>query len=139
MNELQQFLENFRALGDRELQSEYLIELASRFRDVSSEIASRPFEESHKVPACESEAYIWVTKDSLGLPVFHFAIENPQGISAKALAVILTESLSHHTSEQIASVDPEFIYGIFGSGMTMGRGQGLMGMVRMAQRLAKTA
>ena len=52
-------------------------------------IATRPFDPSHQVPQCESDAYVWAQKLPDGTMKYYFAVENPSGISAKALAAIL--------------------------------------------------
>ena len=49
-------LEDLRAIDDKELRFELLIEYAERFKEVPSHIASRPFDPRNKVPACESDA-----------------------------------------------------------------------------------
>lgn len=70
---------------------------------------------------------------------FHFAVENPQGISAKAMAVILDETLSGEDPDTIATVPADIVYQIFGKELSMGKGQGLMGMIELAKVLAKKA
>lgn len=134
---LNAFLEDFSFLGDRDQRSDYLIEISSRFREVPADVAVRPFDEAHKVPACESQAYAWALPKPDGTLKFYFAVENPQGISAKALAVILDESLSGENASTIATVPEDLVYQIFGREITMGRGQGLMSMVSMLKALAK--
>lgn len=137
---LNNFLAEYRSLEEQDLRFEYLIELAGRFRPAGSPIANRPFGAEHKVPGCESEVYIWA--ELLPSPngerrfKFHFAVENPQGVSAKALAVILDENLSGCTAAEIQSADPAMVYDLFGRGLTMGKGQGLMGMIQMVRALA---
>ena len=116
---------------------ELLVEYAERFREVPPEIAVRPFSDSHLVLGCESKAYVWADPQSDGSFKYYFAVENPQGLSAKALAVILDETLSGQPVESIRAVDPEMIYRIFGRGITMGRGQGLMGMVLKLKSLTE--
>jgi cysteine desulfuration protein SufE len=115
---------------------ELLVEYSSRFKEVPPEVASRPFSDDHMVRGCESKAYVWATPLGDGSYKYHFAVENPQGLSAKALAVILDETLSGEPAENIANVDPDMVYEIFGRGITMGRGQGLMGMVLMVKKLS---
>jgi len=66
-----------------------------------------------------------------------FAVENPQGISAKALAVILDEGLSGEPPETIAGVSPDIVTTIFDRELSMGKSLGLMGMVHMALSLAR--
>lgn len=129
-------LDELRAIDDRELKFDLLIEFSDRFKEVSPDVAVRPFPESHKAPACESEAYGWVTKNADGTVKLHFAVENPQGISAKALAAILDEGLSGATPKEVQAISEELIYDIFGRSISMGKGQGLMGMVRIVKHFA---
>ncbi|MEL7060620.1 MAG: SufE family protein [Acidobacteriota bacterium] len=116
-----------------------LISIAERFRDVPPEIAERPFSDEHKVPACESEAYAWARPRTDGTLDFVFAVENPQGISAQAMAVILSEHLSGETLERVAAVPGDVVYDIFGRELSMGKSMGLMGMVSMVTASAKRA
>ena len=89
------------------------------------------------MPACESEAYVWCDgRDDGGLALY-FAVENPQGISAKALAAILDRTLSGLPPEEIARVPPEIVYRIFGRELSMGKSMGLMAMVGMVRRHAE--
>lgn len=120
--------------GDR---IDLLIDVADRFREVPAHIAQRPFSEEHKVPACESEAYLWARpRDDGGLQLY-FAVENPQGISAKAMAVILDEGLSGVPLQEVASVGEDLVYDVFGKELSMGKSMGLMGMVSMAASAAR--
>lgn len=124
-------------LPDRADRIQYLISMADRFRDVSPEVAVRPFPESHRVPQCESEAYVWATPRADGSLDFHFAVENPQGISAKALAVILGDALSGQPPEAIAAVPGDVVYGLFGRELSMGKNLGLLGMLQMCHAFAR--
>jgi cysteine desulfuration protein SufE len=123
---------------DPEERGELLIHWADRYRPVDSSIAQRPYDPSHKVPACESDAYVWAIRrgDSLDL---HFAVENPSGISAKALAAIMKESLSGLPASVIASVPTDIVFDIFRENISMGKGIGLMAMVQAVQALARAA
>jgi len=134
---LASLLETLGLISDRGERIQLLIDVAERFRDVPPQIARRPFPEEHKVPACESEAYVWGTPRADGTLDFHFAVENPQGISAKAMAVILGDTLSGALLEQVAAVAPDVVYQIFGRELSMGKSMGLMGMVSMVNHLAK--
>ena len=71
-----------------------LLDYAERFKEVPPEVATRPFDKSHLVPQCESEAYAWAVPQPDGTLKLHFAVENPSGVSAKALAAILDKTLS---------------------------------------------
>ena len=126
-------------LGDRSERIQMLISVADRFKDVPERIATRPFPEDHKVPACESEAYVWAEPLGDGTLKYHFAVENPQGISAKALAVILDEALSGEPPEEVAGVSGEVVYEIFGRDLSMGKSMGLTSMVSMVTHSAKKA
>lgn len=134
---LAELLDDFAFLTDRSERMELLIELADRFQEVPPRIATRPFPEEHHVQRCESDAYVWAEDLPDGTLKFHFAVENPQGISARALAVILDETLSGEPVEQVAQVPPDIVFQIFGKDLSMGKGEGLMGIVAMVQAAAR--
>jgi cysteine desulfuration protein SufE len=134
---LNELLEDFEFVQDRSDRAELLIELADRFAEVPEEVATRPFPEEHHVQRCESDAYVWTVEQPDGTLKYHFAVENPQGISAKAMAVILDEAFSGQPLEQVAAVPCDIVYRFFGNEISMGKGQGLMGMTSMAQDEAK--
>jgi cysteine desulfuration protein SufE len=134
---LRDHLEMLELLPDRADRIQYLISLADRFREVPPAVATRPFPEEHRVPQCESEAFAWATPRPDGTLDFHFAVENPQGVSAKALAVMLAEGLSGAPVEQVARVPTELVYDVFGRELSMGKNLGLMGMVQMCQAFAR--
>lgn len=138
MSKINQTLQEIKEIEDRETKMDYLIECAQRFKEVPERIAKRPFNKEHIVPGCESEAYCWCEKTGSDSFKFYFAIENPQGISAKAFAVILDEGLSGCELNEIKSISSEIVYDIFGQNITMGRGQGLINMLLMSQGLAKS-
>ena len=120
--------------GDR---IDALIALAGRFREVAGEVARRPFAEDRRVPGCESQAFVWATERGDGTLDFHFAVENPQGISAKAMAVILGECLSGAPLDQVAAVPVGVVERVFGPELSMGKSLGLTGMVQFVQREAR--
>jgi cysteine desulfuration protein SufE len=134
---LREVVEILAAMPDRAERIEALIATAKRFRPVAPEIARRPYPESAKVPACESQAYLFTTPRPDGTLDFHFAVENPQGISAMALATILTDTLSGAPLAEVAQVPGDVIYDLFGRELSMGKSMGLMGMVGMAQAAAR--
>jgi cysteine desulfuration protein SufE len=110
-----------------------LIGWADRFETVPSEIAVPPYPEERRVPFCESEAFVWACPRQDGTLQFYFAVENPQGLSAMALAAILGTTLSGAPVEQVVAVSPDIVLRIFGNDISMGKGQGLMGMVSLVQ------
>jgi cysteine desulfuration protein SufE len=134
---LDRLLGNLEILQDRSQRIELLIGMAERFEEVPETIARRPFAEDHLVPACESQAYVWSRGQVDGTLKFHFAVENPQGVSARALAVILDETLSGAPPEQVVRVPRDIVYKIFGNELSMGKSMGLMGMVSMVQTAAR--
>ncbi len=136
---LNQTLDVLSMIPDRSERIQLLIDIAERFKDVPPRIAARPFPEEHRVPACESEAFVWAERRPDGNLDFHFAVENPQGISAKAMAVILGDTLSGQPLDQVAAVPQDVVYKVFGNELSMGKSMGLMGMVGMVSTLAKRA
>ena len=106
-----------------------LIEFADQFEDVPALIAERPLPEENHVTRCESEAFVWAEDRPDGTQDYWFAVENPQGLSAKAWAVIMQQTLSGQPPEVVAQVPPDVIFDLFGKELSMGKGQGLMGML----------
>jgi cysteine desulfuration protein SufE len=136
---LQELVEDFESITDRTERQEYLIEIADRFPEsrVPSAIATKPYPEEHRVPACESEAFVWAEENPDGTLKYYFDVLNPQGLSAMAMSVILDESCSGAPLEQVASVEPNVVFTLFGREISMGKGQGLMGIVNMVAHEAK--
>jgi len=119
--------------------ADMLLDFGDRFRQVPPEIATRPFPEINRVPSCESEAYAWGVLQDDGMLKLHFAVENPSGVSARALATILDRGLSGFAPGEVAKVSPDIVYDIFRRDISMGKGLGLMSMVRAVQVIARQA
>lgn len=136
---LQQVLETFDMFPDQSDRTNMLLSYADQFKEVPPPIATRPFDKSHQVPQCESDAYVWALKRPDGTMTLHFAVENPSGVSAKALAAILERSLSGLPPEQIARIDTSIVERIFRQNISMGKGLGLMSMVEAVRALARRA
>lgn len=119
--------------------ADLLLSLADRFMEVPPDVARRPFSRIHQVPSCESEAYVWGVLGPGGTLVLHFAVESPSGVSAKALAAILQHGLSGLPAAEISTVSPDLVYEVFRRDISMGKGLGLMSMVRAVQVTAKQA
>lgn len=134
---LARLLDLLAMVPDRTERIQMLIGIADRFRKVPETIARAPYPEENKVPACESQAYVFAEDRPDGTLKFHFAVENPQGISAMATSVILDETLSGAPLEEVARVSGDVIYTIFGNELSMGKSMGLMGIVSMVQNYAK--
>ena len=136
---LQEILDLFATMDDPADRTDLLLSFADQFREVPPEVATRPFGRDHLVPHCESEAYVWAIRQPDGALKLHFAVENPSGISAKALAAILDRALSGLPPDQIAEVTPDIVEAIFRQNISMGKGMGLMSMVQAVRSLAKAA
>lgn len=134
---LQDILDDFSFITDRTERSQYLIELADRFSRVPDSIATQPYPESNRVPACESEAFVWAQEQPDGTLKYYFDVLNPQGLSAMAMSAILDESCSGAPLDQVARVSSEIVFDLFGRDISMGKGQGLMGIVNMVAYEAK--
>ena len=136
---LQAVLDTFAMFPDIADRSNMLLSYADKFREVTPEIATRPFDNEHRVPHCESEAYVWAVPQPGGTLKLAFAVENPSGVSAKALAAILDQAVSGLPPEEIAKIDPEIVEQIFRQNISMGKGMGLMSMVQAVRALARKA
>jgi len=134
---LQTLLDVFAGVTDTHERTQLLIDFARKFKEVPTEVATRPFAQDHLVKFCESEAYVWAVPNADGTLKLHFAVENPSGVSAKALAAILDKALSGLPAADIARVDAEIVEKLFRQNISMGKGMGLMSMVQSVAALAK--
>jgi len=134
---LASFLDELSFVHDRDMRAEVLIEYAERYTAVPERIATKPYAENRKVPACESEVYMWTELQDDKTLSFYFAVENPQGVSAMAMAAIIDETLSGEPVEPIADLDESLVHTIFGKQLSMGKGVGLMNMLQMVKKEAK--
>jgi cysteine desulfuration protein SufE len=137
--QLAELVDDLKSITDRHERAEMLIEIADRFPEVKvpPEIATKPYPEEHRVPACESEAYVWAQPQDDGTLRFYFDVLNPQGLSAMAMSVVLAETLNGQPTEVITSVPSELVFDLFGREVSMGKGAGLMGILSLAQAYAK--
>ncbi|MEO8540746.1 MAG: SufE family protein [bacterium] len=133
---LERLLEDFK-FADRSERIDMLIEYADRFEEVPSNVATRPFSEDHHVQKCESDAYVWAEDRPDGTLKYYFAVDNPQGISAKAWSVIMDEAMSGQPLEVVASTPCDVVFTVFGKEVSMGKGMGLMGITDMITAYAK--
>jgi cysteine desulfuration protein SufE len=133
---LQAVLDTFAEFPDPADRINLLLSYADLFKEVPAGVATRPFAKDHLVPHCESEAYVWAMMQPDGTMKLYFAVENPSGISAKALAVILDKTLSGLPPAEIAEITPEIVEHIFRQNISMGKGLGLMSMVQAVRALA---
>jgi cysteine desulfuration protein SufE len=137
-DKLQKVIDMFQMFDPAD-RTDLLLSYADQFKEVPSSIATRPFPKDHQVPQCESDAYVWALKQPDGTLKLYFAVENPSGISAKALAAILDKTLSGLPASEIATVNCDIVERIFRQNISMGKGMGLMAMVNAVQALARKA
>ena len=136
---LDQLLETFDMFPDPADRTSMLLSYSDQFKEVPPDVASRPFGKDHQVPQCESDAYVWALKRPDDTLQLYFAVENPAGVSARALAAILDRTLSGLPASEIAGVSPGIVERIFRQNISMGKGMGLMSMVGAVQALARRA
>jgi cysteine desulfuration protein SufE len=136
---LAEVLDTFEMFSDPTERAHLLLSYSDQFKPVPPEIATRPYPKNHQIPQCESDAYAWAVKQPDDTLKLYFAVENPNGISARALATILDKSLSGLPPEQVATVSPEIVEQIFRQNISMGKGMGLMSMVLAVRALAQRA
>jgi len=136
LEELQETLDMF---ADPAGRADLLIGFADTFKPVPADIATRPYAKSHQVPQCESEEYVWAQLQPDRTLKLHFAVENPSGISAKALAVILDSVFSGQPAEDVLALDSDIVERVFRQNISMGKGLGLKSMVLAVQALTRNA
>jgi cysteine desulfuration protein SufE len=138
-DKLQSLLETFDMFPDPADRTGMLLSYADQFKEVPPDVAARPFAKSHQIPQCESDAYAWATRRPDGTLTLYFAVENPSGVSAKALAAILDRTLSGLAPDEIERIDSGIVERIFRQNISMGKGMGLMSMVEAVRALARRA
>lgn len=131
---LQEFLDDLSMFEDRAERIDALISIGQRFKNPDS--TALPRNPETRVPGCESEVFVSSEPLTHGRK-FTIAVDNPQGISAMALAQILDENLSGEPAEEVGKVSEEVVYDIFGRELSMGKSLGLTNMVRMIKEEAK--
>lgn len=136
---LRDLLDMFAMLEDRHERVQALIGLADSFEQPPAHIASPPYPESARVPNCESEVFAFAEPLENGRLRYWFAIENPQGVSAMAMAKVIDDTLSGEDPESVLRVPTDFFYALFGRELSMGKSAGLMGMVQMTHMLTRQA
>ena len=139
LQKLSALLETFDEFPDPADRTDMLLSYADQFKEVPPDVARRPFAERNHIPQCESDAYVWAIRKPDGTLKLHFAVENPSGISARALATILDKTLSGLPAAEIATVESSIVERIFRRNISMGKGMGLMSMVDAVRALAKRA
>lgn len=120
-----------------------LVEYSDQFEGVPERIATRPYPREHQVPHCESDSYVFVEPAGAvnggDTPLkFYFAVENPFGVSARSLCAILDQTVSGLPAREIASMPiDDLVPTLFGRNISMGKGQGLLGIASVVKVLAQ--
>ena len=130
---LQEYLDTLAMFPDRQDRIETLIGFADEYQHPTGE--AFPRDEKSKVPGCESEVYVRLTKTEDRFS-FGYVVDNPQGISAMAMAAILTAGLENCTVQEINAIDDQIVFEIFGNELSMGKNLGLTNMLRVSKHLA---
>ena len=136
-DKLQSLIDELALIEDPQGRMEFLIDYADKFEEVPENIAKRPFPAETKVPFCESEAYVFAVPNDDGTIKYYYAVDNPNGVSAKALARIFSITLNDSKPEDIEKIPLDVIYKIFGQSLSMGKNLGLTGILQMMKRDAK--
>ncbi len=134
---LQDFIDTISLLPEENERVNILIDFAEKFKEVPPEIAQKPYPEKNKVPFCESGAFVWTKMQPDNTLKLYFAVENPQGISAKALAAILDKTLSGEKPQNLINLSEEIVNQIFGQNLSLRKNMGLTGIIQMIRRDAK--
>lgn len=124
---------------DRSERIDYLISLSDRFVEVPPLVATRPWPPAARVPGCESEVFLFAAPRADRTLDIHFAVDNPQGLTAKAWASILADGLSGRPVEEILAIPTDIVYAVFGRELSMGKNLGLAAMLGMVQNLARAS
>ncbi len=80
---------------------------------------------------------MWALDNPDGTLKYYFDVLNPQGLSAKAICTVLDETCSGQPLNKVAALQTDVVFDLFGKEISMGKGQGLMGIVNMVQYEAK--
>lgn len=126
---LAEVLSFFSLLKDENEKMLLLVDYADKFQSVPESIAKKPYPDENKVEFCESGAYVWCKKQNDNTLKLYFAVENPNGISAKALCSILDKTINGLTAEEIIKIPNDIVYNIFGEKLSMGKNLGLVGIL----------
>jgi len=130
---IQEFVENLSFIEDRAERIQVLIELSRSYKPANQE---KPYPAENRVPGCESEVYTWLTLTPEKTLNLEIAVDNPQGISAMALAALIASGIQNQPPQIAAQLDEELVYGLFGKELSMGKTMGLTNLVRQVKAQA---
>lgn len=130
---IQEFVENLSFIEERAERIQVLIELSRLYKPAQQE---KPYPPENRVPGCESEVYSWLsltTENTLDLQI---VVDNPQGISAMALAALITSGIQNQPRQTASHLDEDLVYALFGKELSMGKTMGLTNLVRQIRAQA---
>jgi len=130
---LQAALSALGRLDDRSERIEAIMDLSARY---GSGAERRPDAAAQRVPGCESDAYVWSTPRLDGTLDVHVAVRNPNGVAARALAVLLEEGASGAPLDALRALDEGIVAEVFGEGISVAKAMGLGAIVRAVRALA---
>jgi sulfur transfer protein SufE len=133
---LQDLIEMLASFPDDE-RINILIDYGEKLAAVPEDVAVKPYPVENKVSYCESDAYVWSRRMPDKSLKFYFAVENPQGLSAKALSAILDKTLSGESPQDIVNIDDSLLPMIFGGGLSTRKQMGLAGIIMKVKREAE--
>jgi sulfur transfer protein SufE len=134
---LQELLEIISIVPDDTERVSLLIDYSNKLGEVPKEVAQKPYSDESKVPFCESGVYVWSVKNPDGTLKYYFDVENPQGVSARALSSILEKTISGEKPENIELISEDIVEKLFGSNLSTRKNMGLLGIVQKVKREAK--
>lgn len=134
---LRAIMQLFEDITDERERAEYLIDYNDRFKPVPESVAAEPYPEENYVARCESGVYVFVEPLENRHVNFYFHVGNPQGVSSRALSAILTEALQGASADTIQQIPDDIIVRLFGERISMGKGEGMLGIVALLKYLAK--
>ncbi len=133
---LRAVLDHLSSLADRAERVQALVDIAAALRPLPPMFGQPPFPEERRVPRCESGVFVWEEGRSDGTLNFHFAVQNPQGIAARAAAAILQKTLSGAPLAEVAALPPDLFEEVFGGELSTGKALGMAAMVNRVRALA---
>ncbi len=134
---LQSEIDDLEMFQDRSDRIEALISLGEEFTNPGPDVVPRT--EANRVKDCESEVFVVAGVKPDGSFDLHIAVDNSQGISAMALAVILERGLAGSSPSDVTDLPEQVVYDIFGRELSMGKSMGLTGVIRMIRADAQRA
>ena len=134
---LQEYLDDFGFITTRDERIDYLIAIADEFVAVPDSIASKPYDEANRVVGCESEAFVWALERGDGRLDYYFDVLNPQGLSAMAMCAILDQACSGAPLDQVAAINGDVVFTLFGKEISMGKGRGLTELINAVTYAAR--